>query len=99
MNRSRRLAGFHTQDALKEQGCEARLKRCRGIDSYNFVYSDSSRELWNARISLILLVGAGRFERPTPCAQGIGVASNGSIVYVRLPIFPTTWGTCFSLES
>jgi hypothetical protein len=23
-----------------------------------------------ARISLILLVGAGRFERPTPCAQG-----------------------------
>jgi len=26
----------------------------------------------NADISLILLVGAGRFERPTPCAQGIG---------------------------
>ena len=24
----------------------------------------------NARICLILLVGAGRFERPTPCAQG-----------------------------
>jgi hypothetical protein len=23
-----------------------------------------------AHISLILLVGAGRFERPTPCAQG-----------------------------
>ena len=44
------------------------------------------------------LVGAGRFERPTPCAQGMGVLSKGSIVYVWLPIFPTTWGTCFSLR-
>jgi len=30
-----------------------------------------------ACISLILLVGAGRFERPTPCAQGI--ESRGSV--------------------
>jgi hypothetical protein len=27
------------------------------------------------------LVGAGRFERPTPCAQGTVVCSKGSIVY------------------
>jgi hypothetical protein len=32
-------------------------------------------------IYLILLVGAGRFERPTPCAQGSSVASKGSICY------------------
>jgi hypothetical protein len=30
---------------------------------------------------LIDLVGAGRFERPTPCAQGSLVASKGFIVY------------------
>jgi hypothetical protein len=34
----------------------------------------TTAEFWVAleidRISLILLVGAGRFERPTPCAQG-----------------------------
>src|SRR5689334_13749693 len=44
------------------------------------------------------MVGAGRFERPTPCAQEIGVISKYSIVYTRLPIFPTTWGICFSLR-
>ena len=27
------------------------------------------------------LVGAGRFERPTPCAQGTIVGSKGSIVF------------------
>jgi hypothetical protein len=27
------------------------------------------------------MVGAGRFERPTPCAQGTVVCSKGSIVY------------------
>jgi hypothetical protein len=32
-------------------------------------------------ISLIQLVGAGRFERPTPCAQGTGVCSKSSIGY------------------
>jgi hypothetical protein len=31
--------------------------------------------------SLILLVGAGRFERPTPCARGTRVHSNGSAVF------------------
>ena len=29
-----------------------------------------SGQLETGRIRLILLVGAGRFERPTPCAQG-----------------------------
>jgi hypothetical protein len=51
-----------------------------------------------ARKILKSLVGAGRFERPTPCAQGIGVVSNSSIAYFPLPVFPTRWGTCFSLE-
>src|SRR4051794_23256427 len=31
------------------------------------------------------LVGAGRFERPTPCAQAIGLVSNNSIAL--LPVF------------
>jgi hypothetical protein len=44
------------------------------------------------------MVGAGRFERPTPCAQGIGVLSKHSIVYIWFPVFPTTWGICFSLK-
>lgn len=30
---------------------------------------------------LMLLVGAGRFECPTPCAQGRRITSKGSIVY------------------
>jgi hypothetical protein len=37
-------------------------------------YKNDYRRFWvrqkNARIYLILLVGSGRFERPTPCAQG-----------------------------
>lgn len=30
---------------------------------------------------LKIMVGAGRFERPTPCAQGRSIASKGSIAY------------------
>jgi hypothetical protein len=37
--------------------------------SYVFIYSVTFGHPKNARIVLILLVGAGRFERPTPCAQ------------------------------
>jgi hypothetical protein len=48
---------------------------------------------------LILLVGAGRFERPTPCAQGRSVSSKGSIRYGPFFMFTTTWGICFSLRS
>jgi hypothetical protein len=45
------------------------------------------------------LVGAGRFERPTPCAQGSRVASKGSINFDPFFMFTTTWGICFSLRS
>jgi len=45
------------------------------------------------------MVGAGRFERPTPCAQGIGVVSKGSIRCGPFFMFTTTWGICFSLRS
>ena len=38
--------------------------------SYNFIYNEFSRIRIIARKLMILLVGAGRFERPTPCAQG-----------------------------
>jgi hypothetical protein len=41
-----------------------------GNRSYSFIYSGFSRPSINDRKLLILLVGAGRFERPTPCAQG-----------------------------
>ena len=39
-------------------------------NSYKFNYSRFRRSKNKNRIHLILLVGAGRFERPTPCAQG-----------------------------
>ena len=38
----------------------------------------------NADISLILLVGAGRFERPTPCAQGIGTYTYGNSIKLHV---------------
>src|SRR5438309_1978110 len=44
------------------------------------------------------LVGAAGFEPATPYAQEIGVISRHSIVYIWFPIFPTTWGICFSLK-
>ena len=47
---------------------------------------------------LTWLVGAGRFERPTPCAQGMSVVSNGSISYYPFSMFPIRWGTCFPLK-
>ena len=47
---------------------------------------------------MILLVGAGRFERPTPCAQGRSVVSKGSLLCGPFFMFTTTWGICFSLR-
>jgi len=38
--------------------------------SYNFDYTSFLRVGENGCIYMIPLVGAGRFERPTPCAQG-----------------------------
>src|SRR6266508_7052153 len=38
--------------------------------SYKIIYSGILKAARSGRICLILLVGAGRFERPTPCAQG-----------------------------
>ena len=39
---------------------------------YSFIYSRISGHPGNARIGLILLVGAARFELTTPCARDIG---------------------------
>ena len=38
--------------------------------SYKIIYSGILKGAVNGCKLLILLVGAGRFERPTPCAQG-----------------------------
>jgi hypothetical protein len=38
--------------------------------SYRIDYRGILRARENARIRLVLLVGAGRFELATPCAQG-----------------------------
>jgi hypothetical protein len=38
--------------------------------------------------SLILLVGAGRFERPTPCAQGVG---RPDFVRSISPVLTSSW--------
>jgi hypothetical protein len=45
------------------------------------------------------LVGVGRFERPTPCAQGSLAASMGSIVFRLFLIFTTVRGICFRSKS
>src|SRR5471030_372533 len=45
------------------------------------------------------LVGAGRFERPTPCAQGTRVGSKGSIAFREFLTFTTIWGFCFRSKS
>lgn len=44
------------------------------------------------------MVGAARFERPTPCAQESSVASKGSISSPPFLAFPTTWGICIEAE-
>ena len=49
---------------------EFRLLEFEENYSYKIIYSRFCGHPGNARISLISLVGAGRFERPTPCAQG-----------------------------
>jgi hypothetical protein len=41
-----------------------------GLRSYKIDYSAKAQVASAAHIRLILLVGAGRFERPTPCAPG-----------------------------
>jgi len=46
-----------------------------GLDSYKIVYTQTSTVDPESYIRLNPLVGAGRFERPTPCAQGIGACS------------------------
>ena len=48
---------------------------------------------------MVLLVGAGRFERPTPCAQGSIVGSNSSMGSRVFLTIATTWGTCFARQS
>ena len=45
------------------------------------------------------LVGAGRFERPTPCAQGSCVRSKRYMDFRVFLTFTTTWGICSSLDS
>jgi hypothetical protein len=49
--------------------------------------------------SLKKLVGAGRFERPTPCTQGTGIGSKGSMAFHRILIKTIIWGICSSLDS
>ena len=41
------------------------------------------------------LVGAGRFERPPPCAQGARVGSKGSIIFRLFQMLTAIWGICF----
>jgi hypothetical protein len=44
--------------------------------SYKIIYSGILEAAQNGRIRMILLVGAGGFELPAPCAQG-GRAAGG----------------------
>jgi hypothetical protein len=45
------------------------------------------------------LVGAGRFERPTPCAQGSEIAPHGSIGFGEFLVVTTVRGICFRSRS
>jgi len=51
---------------------------------------------WNQQPGL---VGAGRFERPTPCAQGTRVVSKGPIGFREFLTFTTIRGICFRSSS
>ncbi len=50
--------------------CGSCEKNSEALFVYKIIYSGFSKVPEIARKLLILLVGAGRFERPTPCAQG-----------------------------
>jgi len=45
------------------------------------------------------MVGAGRFERPTPCAQGSEIGSRGSVGYREFLMVTTIRGICFRSKS
>jgi hypothetical protein len=47
-----------------------RLPTVLELPIFDFIYSPIFRLPGFSPIALILLVEAGRFERPTPCAQG-----------------------------
>jgi hypothetical protein len=49
--------------------------------SYIFIYSGFFRHPGNAHISMISLVGAGRFERPTPCARGSSQPPRKALIF------------------
>ena len=53
------------------------------LGSYKIDYSGISKAAGDGRIRLILLVGAARFELPTPCAQG-GFQAVAEIAYFQL---------------
>ena len=69
-----RAGEIRTRDLLHPNQ-DVHLGRIRLINSgsrhsYKIDYTGIPRNLEFRCILLILLVGAGRFERPTPCAQG-----------------------------
>jgi hypothetical protein len=57
-------------DQVKVTLREETMGDLRGVNSYKIIYSVLSGPILNTCKLLILMVGAGRFERPTPCAQG-----------------------------
>ena len=60
-----------------------------GNHSYKFIYSGFFADVLDGRKLLIPLVGAGRFERPTPCAQGRCATRLRYAPTVRVPVFPS----------
>src|SRR5262249_41207147 len=73
--------------ATEEPSCGHLCGHC-GIGRYS-----------DPRKSLIGLVGAGRFERPTPCAQRVGMAFNGSIPCGLVFMLKTTLRIFFLVRS
>ena len=64
------------QSACGGSFAELRIPKGHWSEDFSFtsilisIYIQFSEAATNSRMPLILLVGAGRFERPTPCAQG-----------------------------
>ena len=58
---------------------------------HNCTHVSGARKTRSSEVfeKLVDMVGAAGFELPTPCAQGMGVVSNNSIVYFWFSFFPT----------
>jgi len=83
----------NTGSGIDEIRQEAALTETR---SYRIIYSGILEVFGNARIYLISLVGAARFELATPCAQG-SLQRAPKVPYFQLLTFQAVAGSLLNL--